>query len=110
MEDLDEEQLNSGENFEIDSLIIDDEYDRIGNEGEKVIEQMMEMDNIVKNCGWMNECIDGLPNVDTNAIQPDIIQGASKWDAAVQVKQQQYIEEKNSKYAKSPKIKADTGK
>jgi hypothetical protein len=52
---------------------------------------MMEMSNIIKNCGWLNDCVDGLPNVDTSAVQPEVIQAASKWDAAVQAKRQQYI-------------------
>jgi hypothetical protein len=39
--------------------------------------------------------MDGLPSVDLAVVQPDILQEASKWDAAVQVKRQQLLNEKN---------------
>ncbi|KIM84091.1 hypothetical protein PILCRDRAFT_56716, partial [Piloderma croceum F 1598] len=64
LDDLDNENLIEGEDFGIDEHQVNGEYDRIGKEGEKVIEQMMEMDHIVKNSGWLNECVDGLPLVD----------------------------------------------
>jgi hypothetical protein len=94
LDDLDEDELNSGENFEDDNHISEAEYDRIGDEGRRVVEQMMEMDNIVKNCGWMNESIDGAPECDINAIQPERMQGAAKWDAVVQAKKQEILEER----------------
>ena len=46
----------------------------------------MEIDNIIKNSGWMQESVDGIPNTELDIIQPEIIQSASKWDAAVQAK------------------------
>jgi len=86
LEDLDNEKLNSGENFEVDDQILDTEYDRIGEKGQRTIEQMMDMDNIIKECGWLNDCVDGVPVVDLTPAQPEVLQGASKWDAAVQAK------------------------
>jgi len=56
---------------------------------------MLEMDGIIKNSGWMNESIDGLSSVDLSPVQPKVMQGASKWDAAVQTKRQQYLDEKS---------------
>ena len=44
------------------------------------------MDNIIKNSGWMNESIDGLPSVNLSPVQPEVQQAAGKWDAAVQAK------------------------
>ena len=46
----------------------------------------MEMDNIIKNSGWMQESVDGIPNRELDFIQPETIQSASKLDAAVQAK------------------------
>ena len=105
LDDLDDDQLNSGESFENDKHVEDGHYDRIGNEGKHVIEQMMEMDNIIKNSGWMQESVDGIPNTELNIIQPEIIQSASKWDAAVQAKQQQFLEEKNCHMPTHPNSK-----
>ena len=50
LDDLDHDQLHAGEDFETNEQP-DDGYDRIGAEGQKVIEQMMEMENIIKNSG-----------------------------------------------------------
>ena len=62
------------------------------------------MDNIVKNCGWMGESIDGVSDIDLNIVQPEIIQGASKWDAAVQAKQQEFLEKNHHMPAYTPNI------
>jgi hypothetical protein len=80
LDDLDEDELNSEANLEDDNHILDSEYDRIGDQGRWLVEQMMETANIVKNSGWMNESIDGVPEHDTNAIQPERMQGVAKWD------------------------------
>ena len=102
LDDLDEDELNSGENFEDDNHILEAEYDRIANERRWLVEQMMEMDNIVKNCGWMNESIDGVPEYDTNAIQPERMQGAAKQDAVVQAKKQEVLEERKHHMSTNP--------
>src|ERR1700679_2947865 len=47
LDNLDDDQLHTGEDFETNEQA-DEEYDRIGAEGQKVIEQMMEMENIIK--------------------------------------------------------------
>jgi hypothetical protein len=78
LNDSDEDELNSGANFEDENNILDPEYDRIGDEERQPVEQMVKMDNIVKNCGWMNESIDGVPEHDTDAIQPERMQSAAK--------------------------------
>jgi hypothetical protein len=93
--DLDEDLLYSGEGFKIEKHIIDGEHDKIGDKREMVIQQMLDMNNIMRNCGWMNESIDGLPSIDLSLIQPDVLQNANKWDAAVQAKWQDYLDEKN---------------
>jgi len=46
--------LNSGANFEGDDHILDAEYDKIGDEGRRLFEQMMEMYNIVEKL-WLVE-------------------------------------------------------
>jgi len=37
-------------------------------------------------------------------VQPDILQGATKWDAAVQAKRQQFIDEKTQHIPSNPKL------
>jgi len=97
--------LHSGAKFEVENDGIDAEYDKIGEEGTKVIHQMLEMDNIIKNCGWTDASVDGLPLIDISPVQPEILQNASSWDAAVQVKQQQYLDEKNHHMPSHPTSK-----
>jgi len=80
--DLDDDLLHSGANFEVENDGIDAEYDKIGEEGTKVIHQMLEMDNIIKNCGWTDASVDGLPLIDISPVQPEIPQNASSWDAS----------------------------
>jgi hypothetical protein len=103
-DDFDENLLHTGDDFELNNEDFDSEYDQIGKEGDKIIQQMLEMDNIIKNSGWMNESVDGLPSVDLSPVQPEVLQAASKWEAAVQAKRQQYIDEKNRNMPNHPKL------
>lgn len=52
--------------------------------------------------------MDGLPSVDLAVVQPDILQEASKWDAAVQVKRQQLLNEKNRHIPSRPTQKKNS--
>ena len=65
---------------------------------------MLEMDNIIKNSGWMNENVDGLSSVNLSPVHSEVLQAASKWDAAIQAKRQQYLDEKNSNMPNHQKI------
>ena len=102
IDDLDEDNLNSEENSQFDPQLLDGEYERMGNEGEKVVEQMMEMDNIIKNSGWLDDSLDGIPGIDLTVVQPQVLQPASKWDAAAENARQHYINEKSQNIPAHP--------
>jgi hypothetical protein len=47
---------------------------------------MLEMDDIIKNCGWTDASVDGLHSIDIPPVQLEVFQNASRWDPAVQAK------------------------
>ena len=87
---------------------MDEQFEHIGQEGERVIRQMMEMEGIVKNSGWLDDSDDGLPTVDLKAVEPEIFQVASKWDTAVQNRHQQYLDKKYSHIPTHPTHRKNT--
>ena len=68
--ETDDDQFYEGEEFQVDSHLSDEEYEHIGKEGERVIRQMMEMDEIIKNSGWLDKSHNGLPTVDLSVVKP----------------------------------------
>jgi len=69
--EADDDQFYEGKEFQVDSHLLDEEYEHIGKEGERVIRQMMEMDEIIKNSGWLDKSHDGLPTVNLSVVEPE---------------------------------------
>jgi hypothetical protein len=91
---IEQDQLNSGMDIDYEKLNINDNFDCIGEQGQRIIEQMMEVENVVRGAGWLSQCIDGLPNVNVDPVVPNVVQNASKWKAAVESQKQKVLDGK----------------
>ena len=57
---------------------------------------MASAERTMRLAGWLDECVDGLPDIGSlDPIKPDIEQTAKAWRAAVLAKKQEMIEERN---------------
>jgi hypothetical protein len=50
---------------------------------EKFERRLEEIKCIVITSGWLDKSLDGLPEIDLDIYEPDVIQATSKWQAAV---------------------------
>jgi hypothetical protein len=60
---MDQDQHDPILDAEYDEHQAQGDFERIGEEGQKVIEQMMEIESVVNNVGWLHKCVDGIPDV-----------------------------------------------
>jgi hypothetical protein len=101
-ESIDQAEANSGGDFDYDEHNLHGDFDRIGEEGHKIIQQMMEIENVVKNVGWLDSCMDGMPDIDLEPVLPDIVQGATKWEAAIEVQKHRILVNKTKNVPRHP--------
>ena len=94
--DKDEEKATTGADF----LIQEEETLESIRYKENFEKRLEEMKRIIISSGWLDQSTDGLPDVDLTVYDPDVMQAAHKWQAAVQAKRQQLIAEKNKNMPK----------
>jgi PIF1-like helicase len=89
--DMDENQAMQGADFYVD----EDETPEALKYRENFERRLEEIKRIVITSGWLDKSIDGLPEIDLNIYEPDVIQAASKWQAAVHARKEQLIADRN---------------
>jgi hypothetical protein len=102
LNDLDNDLNQNGGDFEYDEHQLGNELDSIGEEGHKIIQHMMEIENVVRDAGWLAASLDGIPTVDHDPVIPDITLSASQWDASVQAEKQKILEQRQKTIPKFP--------
>ena len=70
------------------------DYETMGEEGRKITASMLEIEDVVKEAGWLMPSQDGLPEVDVEPVEPHVIQTAARWDNSVAALRNKYVEEK----------------
>jgi len=106
-DEIDDFNVNGhGDDFGDDSGPDDDygvsKYSALGHNGAKSKAEMEAAENSVKGAGWLDESPDGLYEVDTEPLVPEIAQSSRQWKAAVQDKRQEALAERNKNIPKIP--------
>jgi hypothetical protein len=92
--DFDGDDYDEGDDFIGHKEYEDDQYTSIGKRGHQRIEQMAEIQKIVTSAGWLDQCPDGPPPLHFTEIEAEELP-PSQWDAAIQEKRQQILDERN---------------
>jgi len=64
-------------------------------ESDKKLRQMIEIEMIVRNAGWLDKIIDGADPIDKEEFRPEKNQSASKWNETVQSAKQKILHDRN---------------
>ena len=97
---LKQNNATDGDSYDDDSNFIvheeyeADQYTSVGKKGQQRIEQMAEIQKIVTSAGWLDQCTDGPSSMQFTEIEAEELT-PSQWDAAVQQKCQQTLDERN---------------
>jgi hypothetical protein len=79
----------------------------LGKRGRNRINDMMRVERTMKLAGWLDGCIDGLPDVGSlEPIRPEHDQPAKAWRSAVLAKKQAILDEKNKHLPTNKKSKS----
>jgi len=100
--DLDDDNLCNDDNFSGDESFESDDteynlnvYSQLGSHGRLIKAQMDATENIVRNVDWLNKCLDGTIEINTESLEIDISQTPSQWKVIVQHKRQELMAEQN---------------
>ena len=78
------------ENEEIDSLIT------LGNRGRSKRNEMLAVERTMKHAGWLDDCMDGPPDVGfLEPVEPEFNQPAKTWRAVVLAKKQEILDQRS---------------
>ena len=106
LDDLDEDEYMAmaGASFSVDT----EETEEGRKYQDNFEKRLAEIKRIVISSGWLDQSVDGLPDVDLSVYEPEVIQAANKWQAAVQAKRQELIADKVKNIPRHPDGRAKT--
>ena len=100
LDDMHDSELNtSGADFDTEKGfegLDDDNVAVLGKCGKNRMNEMLMVERTMRRAGWLDDCIDGLPDVGSlEPIKPECEQPAKAWRSAVLAKKQAVLDERN---------------